>query len=88
MTTGSETLLNAAHTIVQRGLIYGDAASNMATTARLWSVVLGVEVTAPQVALCMIQLKVARLLVTPSHNDSTVDIAGYAAVLRECQVRL
>lgn len=84
MTAGSEMLLNAARTVTERGRIYGDAASNMATTAQLWSVVLGVDVTAAQVALCMIQLKVARYMVTP-HTDGCVDIAGYAAVLRECQ---
>ena len=29
-------------------------------------------------ALYMIQVKIARLLVTPNHRDSLVDIAGYA----------
>ena len=78
-------LLDAARIVKERGEVYGDAATNMATTARLWSVVLGVDVTSEQVALCLIQLKVARLLVTPSHADSVADIAGYAAVLHEVQ---
>lgn len=85
MSKGSDMLLDAARTIAERGRIYGDAAENMAKTAQLWSIVLGVPVTPAQVALCLIQLKVARLLVTPDHSDSALDIAGYAAVLCEAQ---
>jgi hypothetical protein len=85
MTKGSDMLLDAARTITERGRVYGDAAANMAKTAQLWSLVLGVDVTPVQCALCLVQLKIARLLVTPDHSDSAVDIAGYAAVLREAQ---
>ena len=85
MTTDEDMLLEAAHTVEERGRVYGSPAPNMIATARLWSVVLGQEVTPSQVALCLIQLKVARLLVTPTHRDSMVDIAGYAAVLHKCQ---
>jgi len=85
MSKGSDMLMDAARTIAERGRVYVDAAANMAKTAQLWSAVLGVDVTGAQVALCLIQLKVARLLVTPDHSDSAVDIAGYAAVLRETQ---
>ena len=85
MSKGSDMLLDAARTLAERGRVYGDAAANMAKTAQLWSIVLGVDVTPVQCALCLIQLKVARLLVTPGHDDSAVDIAGYAAVLCEAQ---
>lgn len=85
MSKGHDMLLDAARAVAERGKVYGDAASNMETTASLWSVVLGVDVTPSQVAMCMLQVKVARLLVTPDHSDSVVDIAGYAAVLRETQ---
>jgi hypothetical protein len=85
MSKGSDMLMDAARTIAERGRVYGDAAANMAKTAQLWSAVLGVDVTPVQCALCLIQLKVARLLVTPDHSDSAVDIAGYAAVLCETQ---
>lgn len=83
--TGADMLLDAARIVKERGEVYGDAATNMATTARLWSIVLGVDVTPVQCALCLVQLKVARLLVTPDHADSVLDIAGYSAVLAECQ---
>jgi hypothetical protein len=45
--------------------------------------VLGIEVTPAQVALCLIDLKLARLTRDPSHLDSIADVAGYAACLRE-----
>lgn len=61
----------------QRADDYGPVAENFARIARLWSAVLGVKVTAADVALCMIQVKVARLVASPGHVDSWVDIAGY-----------
>ena len=85
MSVGSEMLLDAARVTKERGQVYGSAKPNMATTARLWSVVLNMEVTPQLVALCLIELKVARLLVSPDHADSVIDIAGYSAVLAECQ---
>ena len=40
--------------------------------------VLGIDISPEQVALCMIQLKVARAKNGGFHRDSFVDIAGYA----------
>ena len=48
-----------------------------------WSQVLGVRVTARQVAVCLIDLKLARLTHDPRHLDSITDIAGYAGCLAE-----
>jgi 3-dehydroquinate synthetase len=48
-----------------------------------WSQVLGTKVTATQVGLCLIDLKPARLVGDPKHLDSLVDVAGYAACVRE-----
>lgn len=39
------------------------------------------RITADDVPVLMILLKVARLVETPSHRDSIVDLAGYAEVL-------
>ena len=39
--------------------------------------------TPAQVALCLIDLKMARLVHAPNPLDSIVDVAGYAACLRE-----
>lgn len=64
----------------QRHQDYGDALDSFEAIAVLWSVVLGTTVTAEQVALCQVMLKMGRLLNKPNHEDSWVDIIGYAAL--------
>jgi len=59
---------------------YGDATASFTRLAKLWSATLGTPVTAEQVSLCLIQLKVSRLVVSPDHSDSWVDICGYGAL--------
>ena len=44
---------------------------------------LGIRVTPAQVALCLMDLKMARLAHNPRHLDSLVDVLGYGACLRE-----
>jgi hypothetical protein len=57
---------------------YGHPMTDFSRTAKLWSAILGGEVTAEKVALCMMAVKISRLCQTPDHMDSVVDIAGYA----------
>lgn len=77
-------LLQHALTIVEeRGQSYGDASKLFNLIARRWSLTLGVEISPEQVVLCMLDLKLARLSNDPTHTDSMVDVAGYAAVLAE-----
>jgi hypothetical protein len=81
--TGEAMLLEAAKVVEQRRQAYGDAAPLMAAVAQRWSITLGTPVTPAQVVLCLIDLKLARLGHDPAHADSILDVAGYAAVLRE-----
>jgi hypothetical protein len=77
-------LLQHALTVVEeRGQSYGDATTLFNQIAKRWSLTLGVEITASQVVLCMLDLKLTRLSNDPTHTDSMVDVAGYAAVLAE-----
>lgn len=76
----SWVLENAAEVIKIRQAQYGPPVTNMENIARGWSVILGVEVTADQVALAMVWMKVVREL-NEHKADNLVDIAGYAAVL-------
>ena len=69
--------------VEHRKSVYGAAQPLFEHIACRWSLVLGMEVTPAQVALCLIDLKLARLVRDPSHLDSIVDVAGYAACLRE-----
>lgn len=57
---------------------YGDKLRNFSDIAALWEPILGTTVTPEQVALCMMQVKISRLLKTTNHHDSLVDICGYA----------
>ena len=76
-------LQHAAGVIEHREGIYGPPQELFTHIARRWSLVLGIDVSPAQVALCLIDLKLARLVRDPSHLDSIVDVAGYAACLRE-----
>ena len=41
------------------------------------------EISASDVAMMMVAIKLARLIETPDHKDSAIDLAGYAALLAE-----
>lgn len=56
---------------------YGDPCTNFQRLAALWTPIVGVPLTAQQVALCLLQLKVSRLIHQPGHEDSIIDAAGY-----------
>ena len=78
----TDFLAQVSHVIRERGGQYGDMEDNMADIARRWSGVIGAPVTAKQVTLMMIELKLSRLRAGMS-LDSVTDIAGYAAILAE-----
>jgi len=80
---GEMLLKHAAGVIADRHRRYGEPETLFDQVAKRWSLVLGHAVTPTQVALCLIDLKLARLSLDPSHLDSIVDVAGYAACLRE-----
>ena len=64
----------------ERAESYGDAKENHARIAAMWSALLEKEVTPNQVYLCLIAVKMSRLVESPTHRDSWLDIAGYAAL--------
>jgi Domain of unknown function (DUF6378) len=69
--------------LAAREAAYGDPARSFAIIAARWSLTLGRQITPSQVALCMIDLKLARLCLDPTHRDSMIDVIGYAALLTE-----
>ena len=81
--TSWSILGHTAKVLEERHDDYGDAADQFSAIAARWSITLGMPVTPAQVALCMIDLKLARLTYDPRHIDSVVDVIGYAALLRE-----
>ena len=82
-TLAEKFLKRVANVVAERSTQYGDASGNMAAIAARWSATLGREVTPAQVVLCLLDLKLARLAHDPTHEDSAVDVCGYAALLRE-----
>lgn len=58
---------------------YGKPESNFSRIAIYWSIYLDHAVSATDVALMMVLMKLARLQNKPDHEDSWIDIAGYAA---------
>jgi len=92
--TKRRLLETAIEAVADRGLNYGRPEDNFRRIARLWSTHLvnrygdglGVETTVAvptldehDVVQMMILMKIARLENSPTHMDSLVDCAGYAA---------
>jgi Domain of unknown function (DUF6378) len=80
---GPQLLEHAAGVINRRRREYGEPDTLFADVAMRWSLTLGTKIGPAQVALCLIDLKLARLAHDPKHLDSIVDVAGYAACLHE-----
>lgn len=83
----------------QRAKDYGDKRENHQRIADLWNMWFDEtrnRVSRPDnsltpmgewspydVAMMMLMVKIARLMHSPGHNDSHMDIAGYASILEE-----
>jgi hypothetical protein len=48
---------------------YGDAYDNHQRVATMWSAILGIKVSVRMVYLCLIALKISRLVKSPDHVD-------------------
>jgi len=62
---------------------YGDAKTSHKRIADMWSAYLGIELSASDVAACMVLMKVSRTkgqVDGKGHSDNWVDICGYAAL--------
>ncbi len=76
-------LQRVAQVLEDRGAAYGDPKAPMEALARRWSLTLDTSVTPTQVALCMIDLKLARLAHDPNYADGPIDVIGYATLIPE-----
>ena len=77
-----EEILQEAEKLINgnRAKDYGDAYENHERIAKMWSVLLDTDVSVSQVYQCMVAVKLSRLIVSPEHEDSWVDICGYGAL--------
>jgi hypothetical protein len=84
-----QALAAAEAAVKDREGSYGPPQENFERIAAIWNVVLAGklgkehEISAADVAMMMIGYKLARLVESPDHQDSAVDLAGYAALLGE-----
>ncbi len=69
--------------IDRRVRVYGEVVPSFERIARVWSGILGTEVSATDVALCMIGTKVVRSQITPDYSDNSDDIDGYLDIFRK-----
>lgn len=86
--------LAAECVLKNRADTYGKPENGFGLIARLWNSYLvakvnasngdGIMLSPADVAAMMVMLKISRIAATPSHEDSWVDIAGYAACGVEC----
>jgi hypothetical protein len=67
--------------IKERGHDYGDPAANHERIAALWTAYLGTEVSAHDVAICMVLVKASRAK-AGKRDDNYTDMAGYAEIAR------
>ena len=68
-----------------RNRSYGSPWTNHLRISRLWSDYLGFEVRPEQVAICMVLLKVARLMERSGSSaaDTFIDLTAYSAIAGE-----
>jgi len=84
-----QQILEEAITVVtkDRNSSYEEPEDSFGNIARLWDAYLKAKrdptITAADVPLMMVLLKVARLTNNPGHYDSALDVAGYAACLAD-----
>lgn len=81
------TVLQRGQAIIngQRKEDYGDARESFGRIADFWSTYLDHDITGEDVAIMMMLMKIARLIYTPYHQDTQVDIAGYLGLLEHLQ---
>ena len=84
MTTRSDVPLEAADLIDgDRNQEYGDPREMHQRAADIYNAYRGAMLTAHDVAMILLSVKLARLSHMPDHRDSYVDICGYAGIAYE-----
>jgi len=83
-----KSVADEASTLVNgpRGENYGHPLDDFTRTAQMWSALFGIPVTAEQVALAMVCVKLSREAHTPHPtDDNVIDAMGYLVCHRMVQ---
>lgn len=81
--TKTVILEEANEAVAAREFTHGECVENNKNIADLWSAYLGLPITADEVAIMMMLLKVGRTKSRKAVKDHFVDMAGYAAIAGE-----
>lgn len=77
-------MMHNAHMLVgERGKIYGSIRENHEQIAALANAMTGLQLTAHNVLMIMVAVKLARLSRTPDHIDSYLDALNYLSFAGE-----
>ena len=76
----TEILEEANEAVASREFTHGECVSNNNNIADLWSAYLSMPISADEVAVMMILLKIGRTKSRKAVKDHFVDMAGYAAI--------
>ena len=78
-------LEDAAHiTGTERNAVYGDPVELHRHIARIFNAMTGRDVTAAEIVAVHMATKIARMIASPDHRDSHVDLMAYAGIRYEC----
>ncbi|MAO21372.1 MAG: hypothetical protein CMJ25_11540 [Phycisphaerae bacterium] len=89
MTTRSDVTLEATDLIDgDRNQEYGDPFEMHKRAADIYNAYAGSSITAHDMAMILLSVKMARLAHMPLHRDSYVDICGYAGIGYEIADRM
>ncbi|PJF23507.1 MAG: hypothetical protein CUN56_00475 [Phototrophicales bacterium] len=68
--------------VKERGKLYGHPKDSFGRCSAAWHVISECRDAEVRHALYMIWVKICRLVETPDHIDSIIDIAGYAETIK------
>jgi len=74
---------DAQRLLDSRLAVYGDRIDNMERTAKIWSGLLGVDITPVQVPVMMAAYKQLRMMMAPDYSDNIDDSDGWMKMARE-----
>lgn len=63
---------------------HGNPVDNLKKIAIIWSALIGIQITAHDVAVMMGAFKNVRQMANPEHEDNLTDVEGYAEIARRC----
>ena len=85
----TKEILTKANSLISkdREKDYGDKVKNHENIAKLWSAYKGIEITAHDVAVMMVLLKIARTKLGAVSKDTYIDMSAYGAIAGEIKFK-